>query len=125
MIVILQSSDALTVQASAIQKTKYFPVELHCIDMLPETAYDMYVDGVLQNAFCRPFGGDLGDPLLAGKDGKLTVQWLMAIPYQTQYTTVKPDVSGFLSKSQIIEFRDPNGLSSFTHLPIRLKASSA
>jgi len=115
--------DTLTNPLSKIAKTRYFSVELQCMDMIPNTQYDMYVDGIKMNAFCKPFGGNLGDPLIAGLNGKLLIQYHMAIPYNNQYLTVKPDEKGYKAKNQMIELRDPNGISSFTYLPIRMKAN--
>lgn len=123
MTLISTTADSLVTPAQKIQKSRYFSIELQCVDMIPNTTYDMYVDGVLMNAFCKPYGKNLGDPMIAGQDGKLLVQYHMSIQYNQQYLMTKADTNGYLAKTQQIEFRDPSGKSSITYLPIRMKAT--
>ena len=117
------TEDVLTTSTTKVLKTRYFSIELQCVSMVPNTQYDIYVEGVLMNAFCKPYGKNLGDPLISGPDGRLLVQYLMSIPYNQQYLTIKADVSGYMAKSQMIEFRDPSGRSSVTYIPIRMKVT--
>lgn len=114
---------SLTTSAQRIKKIRYFSVELQCVSMLPNTQYNFYVDGVMMDAFCRPFGKNLGDPMIAGEDGKLLVQYHMGIPFDQQYLTTKVDEGGYMSKTKQFEFRDPSGNSSTTYYPIRLKVT--
>jgi hypothetical protein len=117
------TNSTLTTPAQKVQKVRYFAIELLCASMIPNTQYSFYVDGVLMNDFCRPFGKNLGDPMISGSDGKLLVQYHMSIPYNQQYLTTKVDESGYMSKTKLFEFRDPNGNSSQTYFPVRLKVT--
>jgi hypothetical protein len=119
------TNSTLTTAAQKIKKVRYFSVEIYTAGMLPETQYDFYVDGVLSNAFCRPFGKNLGAPLVSGKDGKLLVQYHMSIPYDQQFLTAKVDAeeSGYMAKSNMFEFVDPLGNRSQTYYPIRIKVT--
>lgn len=114
---------SLSTVTKKITKVRYFSVELSCMGMIPETNYDFFVDGVNMNSFCRPFGKNLGDPIIAGKDGKVLIQYHMSIPYDQQYLTTKIDEGGYMAKSKLFELRDPNGNSSVTYYPIRLKVT--
>lgn len=114
---------SLITAAQKIKKVRYFSVELQCVNMLPNTQYSFYVDGVMMDAFCRPFGKNLGDPMIAGEDGKLLVQYHMGIPFDQQYLTSKVDESGYMAKTKMFEFRDPSGNASVTYYPIRLKVT--
>lgn len=119
------SSDALTTPATNIIKTQYFNVELRCVNMVPNTQYDAYVDGAKVNAFCKPFGGNLGDPLLSGPDGTLVLQYHMGISYVQKYVT-KPNTPlqpQLVNKPKMITFVDPKGRMSTTYLPVTMKVS--
>ncbi len=118
------TSSALTQSAQKIDKIRYFSIELQCVAMLPNTQYDFYVDGIIKNDFCRPFGKNLGDPLIADDTGKLLVQYHMGVPFNQKYLTNKVDESGYMSKTQKLEFRDPNGTSSISYMPMRVRAST-
>lgn len=122
MIISVTSSN-LTIPATRIEKVRYFPIELRCVGMFPNTTYDFYVDGVLMNAFCKPFGKNLGAPMIAGQDGTLLVQYHMSLAYNQQYLQNKVDENGYVAQNKMFEFRDPNGNSSVTYYPVRLKAS--
>jgi hypothetical protein len=113
----------LTTAAQKIKKVRYYSVEVFSAGMLPETQYDFYVDGVLSNAFCRPFGKNLGDPMISGKDGKLLVQYHMSLPFDQQFLISKIDAqeSGYMAKSKMFEFVDSKGNRSQTFYPVRLK----
>ncbi len=117
------TASTLTTPAQRIEKVSYFSIELQCTGMIPNTKYDFYDDGILKNDFCKPFGGNLGEPLISEQTGKLMIQYHMAIPYNQKYLTNKVDESGYMSKTQKLELIDPNGNSSVTYMPVRIKAS--
>jgi hypothetical protein len=75
--------------------------------MIPNTQYDMYVDGVLMNAFCKPYGKNLGNPMISGPDVKLLVQYHMGIPYNHKYLVPPTNISGLMTNSKMIQFVDP------------------
>ena len=118
------SPASLTTPATTFPRTKYFPIELYLANMLPNTTYDAYVDGQLVNAFCRPFGGNLGSPLTSDVNGRLIVQYQVAVPYNQQFI-VNPVASNtnLVSAQKIISFVDPFGKTSSTVLPFILKSS--
>jgi len=118
---VTQTSDALTTPTSQITKTRYFSIEITCAGMVPQTQYNAYVDGVLVNAFCKPFGGNLGDPLIAGTNGQLVLQYLMGVPYNQKYVTTPTSTTDLINKPLMITFVDPKGRASTTYLPVILK----
>jgi hypothetical protein len=121
---VVLSTTNLTNLTSNISKTKYFSIEIMCVDMQPNTQYDIYADGIKVNAFCKPFGGNLGDALIGGPDGKLLIQYHMQIQYNNRYLSINPDSDGYMQRNCQIQLVDPNGRSSYTYIPIRMKASS-
>lgn len=115
----------LTSPTQNIVKTKYFPVEISCSSMLPSTTYSVYYDGILVNSFCKPFGKNLGDPIISDATGKLKLQFHMAIQYNQKYliapgTSTKS--SNILQQNKILQFVSVNGASFLVHIPLVIKA---
>lgn len=115
----------LTTPATSIPRTKYFPFELYCVGMIPNTVYDIYLDGILWNAYCKPFGGNLGSPLKAGANGKIKIQMHVAVKYSQQYL-VKPNTSNtnIMTKTHTVTLIDPFNNSSTMTIPIQLKSGA-
>ena len=116
-------SNQLTTQATSIQRVKYFPVELFCTNMMPNSPYDIYVDDVLVNDFCKPYGGNLGDDLISDANGKLRIQWMFSINYNQNYLSNQNNSTGVVNSTKTIRFVDPHGRESLTYMPILMKAS--
>jgi hypothetical protein len=112
----------LTTQVSAIQKTKYFPIEIFVANMLPNTAYDAYVGGQLVNAFIKPWGGTLGGPIKSDQTGKVRLQYMMSVPYNKQFH-VNPLANNLIETSVTLTLVDPFNRSSSANIPIMFKAS--
>lgn len=121
------SSAQLTTPATKLGRTKYHPVELYCTNMIPGTQYNAYYDGVLVNAFCKPFGGNLGDNLLSSAQGKLTILFLMSISYNPKYLVVPTNTnnsnSNIYVQNKQFQLIDAFGRSSITYIPTVLKAT--
>lgn len=119
------SSQQLQTQATKIAKTKYFPIELHCSNMIPGTTYDAYANSVLINAFCRPYGGRLGSPLTSNSQGQLTFQYLASVNYVQSYV-VNPQVgnNNLIESGITIHLVDPFNNSSTYTIPMTYKSGS-
>jgi hypothetical protein len=115
--------NALTMNTKRIRKTRCFPIELSCSDMPINTQYDVYMDGVKINAFCKPYGKNLGGDIISDANGKIMVLLLLDIPYDANYLTTQNTTEGYYTQAKIIEFRDPSGKSSKLQLPINLKVT--
>jgi hypothetical protein len=109
----------LTTQATSIQKVKYFPIELYCANMLPNTTYDAYLGTQLINSYCKPYGKTLGAPLTSDATGKLRMQYMHSVPYNQSYL-VNPSVqvSNLISSNPTISLVDPFGNRSSVQLNI-------
>ena len=121
----VQNASQLTSAATSTPRTKYFPIELYCANMLPNTTYDAYMDGVNVNAFCKPFGGGLGSPLTSGSGGKLVFQLHVSVTYKQAYL-VNPGGGGTngtaVSSARVLTLIDPFNRKSTFNLPIALQA---
>lgn len=120
--VLALSSTQLTSPATAIGKIKYFPVELSCSNMLPSSPHDVYFEGVQVNAFCKPFGGNLGDPIISNEMGQLHILFLMSVQYNQQYLVSHTTQDNLVSMKKTLEFRDSTGQSSVSYIPMMIKA---
>jgi hypothetical protein len=116
------SADQLTSASRGLSKTKYFPIELFCSNMLPNTNYDVFYDGIQVNEFCKPFGGNLGDALTSSSDGKLTTIFFLSVQYNQQYLSGTNSMDKLIKSKKVIEFRSPQGVSSITYLPMLIKS---
>jgi hypothetical protein len=113
----------LTTRVFVVQKTKYFPIEIFAANLLPNTAYDAYVGGQLINAFCKPWGGNLGSPIKADNTGKIRFQYMMAVNYNKQFH-VQPLANNAVIESTVtITLIDPFNRSSSANIPVMFKAS--
>jgi hypothetical protein len=122
----IQTASQLTTPAIGTPRTKYFPIELYCTNMLPNTTYDAYMDGQLVNAFCKPFGGKLGSSLTSGSNGKLTFQLHIGVTYNQDFL-VNPAGGGtaiLIQGTKTIVLIDPFNNASTFNLPISLQAGS-
>ena len=116
----------LTTQVSSLQRVKYIPLEIHAVSLLPSASYKIYYNGILVNDFCKPYGGDLGAPLVSDVYGKLSFLFLMSISYNQSYlvnnTPVPNDTNPQLSNiTATLELEAPNGNRSVNYIPISLK----
>lgn len=112
-------SSQLTTQATSINRVKYFPIELYCTNMLPNTKYDAYLGTQLIDAFCKPYGGTLGAPLLSDSTGKLRLQFMHAVPFKQSFL-VNPSTktSNLINANPTISFVDPFGNRSTIQINI-------
>jgi hypothetical protein len=117
--------NGLTTPTQTIARVKYFPIEVTAVSLLPSTHYTAIYNGVVVNAFCKPFGGVLGQQLISNPTGQLLFQFLMGVPYNQTYlvnngTTTQNGISLSTTVSTL-QLQDPNGNLSTTYLPINLK----
>lgn len=123
---ILNFSDpaVLTTRINSVTRTKYIPLEIHAISLMNNASYQVYYNGDLVNAFCKPFGGNLGAPLISDVNGKLTFLFMMAIPYNQKYLVNNASVGAGTQLSQVtstLELVAPNGNRSINYIPLTLK----
>lgn len=118
---VIQSTGALTTSTNKINKVRCFPIELHCVNMKPLTKYNFYFNGTLMNAFCKPFGKNLGADIIADANGRLTILFLMNISYNDRYVVTQTDDLSYYTKNNVFEFIDPSGISSKSYLPTIMK----
>lgn len=119
----LDPGQLTTPNVGSIGRTKYFPIEIFCTNMRPNTTYDAYFDGVLVNAFCKPWGGDLGAALTSDDNGRLMVLFLFSIQYYQQFLMVQNVDKNTVNASKVFELRSPTGTSSITYIPMVLKTT--
>lgn len=114
-----------TTPATTIPRQKYFPIEVYCAGMLPNTTYDLYLDGNLWNNYCKPYGGNLGAPLTSGSNGKLIIQMHVKVSYVQNYLA-KPTLpnNSITFKNHTITLIDPFNNSSTQTLSILVRAGS-
>lgn len=118
------NTNQINTQANSIQRIRYFPVELYCANMMPNTKYNVFMDGQQVNDFCKPFGGTLGDDIIADNNGRITVQLMLGIAYNQSFLVNQTvDETGLVSTAKTVTFVDPHGRESVTYLPIVLKAN--
>lgn len=116
-------SAQLTTQITRVDKTKYFPVEIACANMKPNVTYHAYYDGILVDAFCKSYGKNLGDPLTSDANGKLMIQFHLAVQYKQQYLAVQSPDNNNIQIAKAFELRTAdNAVSSITYLQMFLKA---
>ena len=122
MINVVQPS-ALTTQATSIARVKYFPIEVYCANMIPNTTYDAYVNGQLVNAFCKPYAGKLINTLTSNAQGKLRFQYMMSVAYNQNFLVPPVVNSNIINATQSINLVDPFGRSSTYKLPVMLRTA--
>ncbi len=113
----------LTTPVSVIQKTKYFPAEIFVANMLPNTVYDAYVGGQLVNAFCKPWGGNLGSPIKSDQTGKVRFQYMMSVNFNRQFHMPPTANNALIESTVTITLIDPFNRSSSANIPVLFKAS--
>jgi hypothetical protein len=115
----MPSSSTLTTQAKSINRVKYFPIEVYCANMLPNTTYDVYLGTQNVDAFCKPYGQKLGAPVTSDAGGKLRMQYMHSVPYnQVFLVNPSPGTSNLISSTPTLTFVDPFGNRSSTQLNI-------
>ena len=118
----IPQSGSLTTQATSIQRVKYFPIELYCANMIPNTTYTAYVNGQNVNQFCKPYGGKLGAPLTSNAAGKLRLQYMMSVAYNQNFLVPPALNTNMIQTTQTITFVDPFNKSSTANLPLFLRS---
>lgn len=120
------TTSSLTSQATSVAKVKYFPIEIYCANLLPNTTYDAYANNQLINSFCKPWGGKLGSPLTANSSGKLLFQYMTSVQYEQTYL-VNPSVANNNLINTAITFSlvDPFNRASTISIPFILKSGSS
>lgn len=122
------SSDQITTPTTRVQRTRYVPLEMVCTNMVPNTTYNVYFQSILVNAFCKPFGGNLGAPLVSDSNGRLVFQFHMAMQYRQNYLVAPGNPHVVTNKSNIttqpktLHLIDAFGNSSKTFIPMVIKA---
>ena len=91
--------------------------------MMPNTTYNVYVDGQLVNAFCKPYGGKLGSPLTSDATGKLRAQFMFSVQYLQKYLVNPKANNNLISSSKTITFIDPYNQSSTASIPLLMKSA--
>src|SRR5260221_14651799 len=85
--------NALTTPVNNVARTKYFPFEVHAVNLMPFTKYSVSYNGQTVNAFCKQFGKNLGAQLISDGTGKITFLFLMGIPHNQTYLVSGSPVS--------------------------------
>jgi len=67
----------------------YDYIKMTCTGLRPNTKHSFYVDGVIEVDNVRPFGGNLGDPLISGADGTLVACYHLTEVWFTRVANVK------------------------------------
>lgn len=105
---------------SIFERIKFFPLEISCLNMIPGTKYDVYLEGILYNDRVKPYGKNLGDSVVSDNMGRVIFQLMLHIPYNEKYITNNME-SGVINKNKVIELIDPAGRISKTYIPMVLK----
>jgi hypothetical protein len=108
----LVSGGLLTTPASKVVKTKCYPMEIFGTGLSPNTKYDLHYDGINMNAFCKPYGKNLGDQIMSDEQGQCKVLFLMNIEYNLSYITNTKTDNTIINRKKIIELINPNGGTS-------------
>lgn len=117
------SNALLTSQTNKIRKTKCYPLEIVATSLFPSTKYDLYCDGVNMNAFAKPYGGNLGDPIVSDVTGQVKILFLFNIDYNQNYIQNATLNNSTLNKNKTIELHDPSGRVVYSYLPVLMKPS--
>ena len=118
---ILLANSLLTTQTSVITKTRCFPIEIAAKGLYPITVYNVVLDGINVNAFIKPYGKNLGAPLISDSKGQIKALLLFNIDYNENFLTNNNVNQSVLNRNKVLEFIDPNGNSSITYMPILQK----
>lgn len=116
-------ASTLSQSAGTTTRVKYFIVPIKLTNMIPNATYQAAVNGINIGAWCKPQGGQLGDPLLSDATGKLILSYMYSIPYRTTYLTNPNINAGLLNNLKTITFTDPLGGVSISYLPTTLKSN--
>jgi hypothetical protein len=115
---------SLSTPARSIAKVKYFPVELYCTNLIPNTQYNIFANNINVNQFCKPFGGKLGSPLVSNSSGMLIIQYMAAAPYIQQYLVNPSSSNGSISPTKTtITLVDPFNNSSTGYITVNYKTT--
>lgn len=116
-------------------RSKTFAVPATVNGLRPTTNFDFYLDGILFNWACKPWGGNLGDQLQSDIYGKLNFIFLYDFQYEGNYafdsipnTTTPasaynqpgPDVYNYFTTTRFIELKGPGGAYASAYYPLRL-----
>ncbi len=107
------SNNSANTPSTGIQKHRSHPLELHCVNMKPDTVYQFFDDGVNMSAHVKTYGSRLGDPIVAHPDGKLNILYLQNIPYNRNTLTDPPINHQYIIKTHTFTFIDPSGVVSY------------
>lgn len=115
------SSELLTTRTNKISRKKCFVIDLYFVSMLSNTKYDVFLDGINVNAFCKPFGKNLGDSLISSSTGIISANLLMDIEYDNNYASLNAGDNVMINKSKLLEVVSPSGVRTGFEIPIILK----
>lgn len=90
----------------------------------PLTKHDVYFDGILYNFATKPYGGNIGDPLISDNGGYIQFESLYEHPFEGSYS-----YEGIVDKSKLdggsssrfnktymfIELKGPDSYASFNY----------
>jgi hypothetical protein len=123
----LADPNSVSTPTTQLSRIKYFPIEMTAVGLKPLTNYDVFYNGQEVDAFCKPFGGVLGQQLISDATGQLLFQFHLGIQY-TQIYLVNNDGSKSQSNSSSLsqqnaslQLVDPAGITITTYIPIHLK----
>jgi hypothetical protein len=66
-------------------RSKAFNIPIESGSLKPNTKYDFYLDSILYNWACKPWGKNLGDDLVSDDEGKLYFNFLYDFQYEGNY----------------------------------------
>ena len=118
---VLLANNNLSTIINTITKTKCFPMEILATGMVPGTVYTVTVSGVNVGAFCKPFGGNLGDPLISDISGRCQFLWLLNIDYNGNMISNSTLNIQTINKNLVMLFTDPGGNSNEVYIPVLMK----
>ena len=117
------TTSTLSTIASQVSRIKYFRVPIKLTNMIPNVTYTAAINGSNIGPWCKPQGGQIGDPLVSNAQGQLQLIYMYSIPYNTTFLTSPNIDAGLLNQKKAITFTDPLGFTSTSYLNTTLKSN--
>lgn len=116
-------------------RSKCFQVPVSCTGLQPGTTYSFFLDSIDYSWASKPYGGNLGDPLIPDQYGSLNFYFLYDFQYEGNYAfddmPVSPqensqfqqqgdDALYYMQTNRFIELKSAGGSYASTYVPLRL-----
>jgi hypothetical protein len=124
MIITTNSSGLIADGSNETYQSKCLRITLEAGGLKPFTKHDIYFDGILYNFATKPFGCNLGEPLITDERGFVKFESLYEHPFEGTYSYEnindldKKDggsTSRFVKTSMLIELRGNDSYGSFLY----------